>query len=127
MKILGIDFGLRRIGLAKSEGILAEPLVVVENDEHIFEQIRDIVQNEGIEQLVVGISEGEMADMTREFAQELETFIGLPMDFADETLTSKEVEQKLKERGVKYSTKKPIDHFAAALILEEWLEINPIN
>ena len=47
----------------------------------------------------------------------------IPIDFTDETLSSNEVEEKLKEKGIKKSTRTgPIDHFAAAIILEQWLE-----
>jgi len=121
VKILAIDYGTQRVGLAVSRGTLAEPLAVVENDEHLFAQLKAIVESEKIEQIVLGISEGEMADLTREFAQELEGIVSPPIEFADETLTSHEVEQRMKERGVKNISQKPIDHYAAALILEEWL------
>lgn len=124
-KVLAIDFGTQRVGLAISRGTLAEPLTVVPNDEHLFEQLQAIVKNEQIEQVVIGLSEGEMADQTREFAQELEEIVApTPIDFADETLSSHEVQEKLKEKGVKKSVRiGAIDHFAAALILEQWLEL----
>lgn len=126
VKVLAIDFGTQRVGLAISRGTLAEPLAVVPNDEHLFDQLKSIIQNESVEQIVVGISEGEMADLTREFAQDLEEIVTVPIEFTDETLSSHEVEEKLKERGVKLSARTgPIDHLAAALILENWLENNP--
>lgn len=126
MKILAIDYGLKRVGVAVTRGTLAEPLVVIENDAALFDRLTAVIRDEKIEQIVVGISEGEMADLTREFAQDLEEAVGeIPIDFADETLSSKEVEERLRQKGIKHSTRTgPIDHFAAALILEEWLEMN---
>ncbi|KKU18311.1 MAG: hypothetical protein UY13_C0002G0020 [Candidatus Pacebacteria bacterium GW2011_GWB1_47_8] len=121
MKVLAIDYGTRRVGLAVSHGSLAQPLAVVENDEHLFDQLRSIINHEKIERVVIGLSENEMADLTREFAQELEGVVSVPIEFIDETLSSKAVEQKLKERGMKNISQQPIDHYAAALILEEWL------
>lgn len=123
--VLAIDFGTKRIGLAISRGTLAEPLVVIENDSDTFNKITAIIRDEKITQLVVGISEGEMADLTRDFVQDLEEAVGgeVPIDFADETLSSVEVQERLKEKGIKQSVRSgPIDHFAAALILESWLE-----
>ena len=42
MKVLAIDFGTKRIGVAISEGTLAEPLVVLENDQNIFHQLQEM-------------------------------------------------------------------------------------
>jgi putative transcription antitermination factor YqgF len=67
-----------------------------------------------------------MADQTRDFAQEMEEVISTPFEFFDETLSSVEVAQRLREKGIKQSVRNgPIDHFAAALILEQWLETSP--
>jgi putative transcription antitermination factor YqgF len=124
-KVLAIDYGTKRVGLAVTRGTLAEPLAVIPNDEHLFEQLLAIIENEGTEQIVIGLSENEMADLTREFAQELEVAVGeVPIEFTDETLSSREVEEKLIVRGIKNISQKPIDHYAAALILENWLEVN---
>ncbi len=50
--------------------------------------------------------------------------IDVPFEFFDETLSSKEVEELLKQKGIKKATRQgQIDHFAAALILEQWLEL----
>lgn len=126
--VLAIDYGTKRVGLAVSRGTLAEPLVVLENDADLFNKITAVIRDEKIDQLVIGVSEGEMADLTREFAQDLEEATGgeVPIDFADETLSSKEVMEKLQQKGIKQSVRSgPIDHYAAALVLEQWLEMNP--
>jgi len=63
MRILGIDYGRKKLGLAISEGPLAEPLRILRYQEIkiLSERIRKIVEALRIEKIVVGISEGEMA------------------------------------------------------------------
>ncbi|MFZ5365715.1 MAG: Holliday junction resolvase RuvX [Patescibacteria group bacterium] len=115
MKILGIDYGERKIGLAISEGVLAEPLKIVKSNR----QIVSICQKEGIEKIVVGISEGKMAERARKFGRGLGKITGLPVKFQDETLTSQEAVAKMKEIGKRV---KDEDAISAALILQEYLE-----
>jgi putative Holliday junction resolvase len=123
MKVMAIDFGTKRIGVAISQGTLAEPLAILENDQDIFHQLQLLIDKHGVERLLIGLSENEMADQTRDFAQEMETIIAVPFEFVDETLSSQEVLAKLQQQGVKQSKRQgPIDHFAAAIILEDWLE-----
>lgn len=119
IKVMAIDFGTKRIGVAISQGTLAEPLAVFENDQNIFNQLETVIDEHQVERIVIGISENEMADITREFAQEMEVVIDTPFEFFDETLSSHEVEQRMKAKGKKIDG--PIDHYAAAVILEEWL------
>jgi putative Holliday junction resolvase len=123
MKILAIDYGTKRIGTAISQGSLAEPLAVFQNDQNIFNQLLTVIKEHNVERIIIGLSENEMAQKTRDFAQEMEQIIEIPYEFADETLTSQQVEERLQQKGVKKSTRQgPIDHFAAAMILEDWLE-----
>jgi putative Holliday junction resolvase len=123
---LAIDFGTKRIGLAVSKGTLAVPLVVLPNQDDLFDELIRIIQEEEIKKIIVGLSENEMAIKTREFAEELKKKIDIPIVFSDETLSSQEVEKRIQQQGIKKSVRSgPIDHFAAAIILEEWLEQNP--
>ncbi|MPN59536.1 putative pre-16S rRNA nuclease [bioreactor metagenome] len=130
--VLGIDFGKKRIGTAINFSDMAEPLEVVANEFQSAEQpvslaalqrLREICQERRIEQLVVGVSEQEMAGYSRHFGQILAQETNLPVAFVDETLTSREVAQRLLESGASLQKRQgPIDHFAAALILEAWLD-----
>jgi len=134
-KFLGIDYGTKRIGLAINIASLVEPLVVLKNqinkdqliaNESVIAQIAEICKEHKIEKIVLGYSEAQMADKTKLFAQLLQDKIHLPVIFSDETLSSYEVGQKMKEAS--FSLKKrqgPIDHYAAAIILENFLEIMP--
>jgi putative transcription antitermination factor YqgF len=129
--ILGIDYGLARIGLAISFVGLAEPLKVIEND--LFEcdapigpqalnELRAIIEKEKVEKIVLGLSEHKMAEKTKEFFNYLKSLFDLEIVLVDETLSSYEVEQKLKELPKK-NRRQAIDHYAAALILENYLDL----
>jgi len=117
MKILGVDFGTKIIGLAIAEEGLVEPYREVKS---LFKEIEEICRWEKIEKIVVGISEGKSAILAKKFAQRLANLTGLPVEFADETLTTHEALVKMKTVGKRWR-KKP-NAIAAALILERYLE-----
>lgn len=134
LKTLAIDYGLRRIGIAIQAGTLAEPLEVIGNQAGPA-AIQGVVTQKALDrlevlcnwhkptQLLVGISEGEMAELTKKFIEIVKAKIKLPVITWDETLSSVTVAAKLKEAGVGH--RQPhgaIDHYAAATILEDWLE-----
>ncbi len=122
-KTLAIDYGTKRIGIAISHASLADPVTVLSNDLQLFKNIRDLIDEHGAKQVLVGLSESEMAEKTRTFADELANHIDQPIHFTDETLSSNRVESLLRQKGMKHSKRYgPIDHYAAALFLEEWLE-----
>jgi len=117
MKTLGVDFGEKKIGLAISLGPLAEPFGVVKT---VSWQTRlaKICQEEGVERLVVGVSEGKMAKKQKRFASRLGEVCRLPVFLVDETLTSREAIDKMRELGRKGEE----DKFAATLLLQRFLE-----
>lgn len=120
-RILAIDFGTVRIGIAVSRGTLAEPLLILPNNEQTFTQLKKLFIEEEIEEIVIGISENKMAELTEAFAIELKKITDLPVHFVDETLSSHSVHQKL--RTAKKSKREgDIDHYAAAEFLQEYLD-----
>jgi putative holliday junction resolvase len=122
-KTLAIDYGTKRIGLAVSHGTLAEPVAVIANDELVFSALQKIITEEKVEQLLVGISEREMAEKSKAFAQQLAEQFQLPIEFMDETLSSVTIHHKLAHSHMKRSKRQqPIDHYAAAEFLQEWLD-----
>lgn len=124
-KTLAIDFGTKRIGLAISRATLAEPLEIIANDAHVLERLALIIAEEKIEQLLIGISERAMAEQTKTFATQLTDRFQLPIEFIDETGSSVTVHDKLAHSHMKRSQRQqPIDHFAAAEFLQEWLDGN---
>ncbi|MBD3249963.1 MAG: Holliday junction resolvase RuvX [Candidatus Pacebacteria bacterium] len=122
-KYLAIDYGDKRIGLAVNQASLAEPLFVLENSPNVREQVKVICQERDIDQVIIGLSEQEMANKTRQFGQKLKEIIDIPLSYYDETLSTQEVRKKLLTGPAKKKKRQgPVDHYAAALILERWLE-----
>lgn len=120
-KTLAIDYGTVRVGLAVSRATLADPLEIIPNDDQLFDRLQTILSDEAVEQIVVGLSEREMAEKTRAFVDELRTVTDIPISFTDETLSSKSVHQKL--QGAKQSKRRGhIDHYAAAEFLQHWID-----
>ena len=112
MKILGIDYGRSKIGLATTEGSLAEPWKVVKTSE-----LKKVLENESFDKIIVGVSRGAMAEEQKGFAKSLgaETF--------DETLTTKEAQRLSLEAGLPRKKRRGMeDAFAATLMLQSYLD-----
>lgn len=118
MKYLGIDFGKRKIGLAFSEGILAEPYRIIDHKNWELE-IKKICEDEDIEKIIIGVSEGKSESVAREFGEKLKTIINLPFEYFDETLTTHDALVKMKEAK---SKKQDEDAISAAIILQNYLD-----
>lgn len=95
MRILAVDYGLSRVGLAISDptGLISQPLSVVPTA-RVFQEISKIVNDRQVSKIVVGLplnmdgTEGEMAKRVREFAQKLENELGIEVELFDERLTT---------------------------------------
>ena len=124
-KILGIDYGMRKIGLSVAEGVLAEPigtLIMNENDD-IFIKIKQIINKEKINKIIIGISEGNMAIKTKIFSKKLAEIINIPVIIWDETLSSAESRKKMAEMGKLKKDRNLKEHsIAATLILQDYLD-----
>jgi putative Holliday junction resolvase len=133
MKLLGVDFGLKRVGLALAEarGRVVLPLATIERTtrEALFGEILRLVREHAVDRIVVGLPldlEGRQTLTTRQarnFAESLARRVDLPVDFADERLSSFEAEDRLREAGLHgEKLQGKLDGQAAALILENYLE-----
>jgi putative Holliday junction resolvase len=126
MKILGIDYGLKKIGLAISEGELAEPLGVINairNTQYAIRKIKAICGKYDIDKIVVGLPESGIVDKIKHFAGELAKITGLPVVFQDEVLTSKDAIAKMIEGGRKRKFRRQFqDAVAAAIILQSYMD-----
>ena len=124
-KVLALDFGTQRIGLAISHHGLAEPLKIINNDNQVYEKVKQIIDQEGANLILIGLSENQMAQKTKQFAKKLKEAIATPIEFVDETLSSQNTHQKLASSSMKLKKRQsPIDHYAAAEFLQEWLDTN---
>lgn len=125
MRTLGLDYGRSKVGVALGTGTFAEPLKVIRyKDTEILEQeIKNIIEKENIERVVVGVSEGEMAEETKEFAEAIQKYISSKIEFYDETLTSKDAQRLSQEAGIKQKKRHQMeDAYAAAIMLQNYLD-----
>jgi len=88
-----------------------------------LKKIEKETEKEKIEKIVVGVSEGEMAEETKKFGKKLEDKLGISVVFQDETLTTYEAQRFSIEAGIKRKKRKELeDAYSAALILQEYLD-----
>jgi putative Holliday junction resolvase len=134
MRVVGLDLGTKRIGVAVSDrsGTIASPLVVLERGrsraaDHA--RIAELVSAEEAERVVVGLpislsgADGPAARAAREEAAALATVVGVPVETHDERLTTVTAERRLAERGVRGQRRRAVvDKEAAAVILQSWLD-----
>jgi putative holliday junction resolvase len=135
MRILGLDYGSRRIGVALCDelGMTAQGIatIVRKNREADLGAIADLVRRLGVERIVVGYplrldgSEGIQCEKVNRFVRRLEALLSLPVIRWDETLSTKEAEELLRERGLRPEKRREIvDRVAACLILQGYLDAN---
>ena len=102
MRLLGIDYGRAKIGLAISEGSLAEPFSVIryEDEKALLEKIKALVDKEEIDKAVVGVSEGRSAEEAMGFGEKLKN-LGVEVVFFDETLSTVSAQELSLQTGMK--------------------------
>ena len=136
MRILGLDFGSKTVGVAVSDELMltAQGLEIVRRQSpnklrQTLARIEQIVTEYQVERIVLGYpknmnnTEGERCEKTKEFAQMLERRTGLSVILWDERLTTTAAEQILIESGVRRENRKAvIDKVAASLILQGYLD-----
>lgn len=128
MKILGLDLGEKRIGVAFSEDNMVSSLetIIYTNREEAISKIGEICRHLEIERMVIGMPIGnvESEDVVRSFALELNKTVELPIEYTDESLTSKEAERILKDKKINPRSeefKQEVDRISAKIILEQYL------
>jgi len=130
-KVLGIDYGDTRIGIAVAEieiGI-AHPHSVIESGDKAIGEIANIIREESIKTLIIGLpknmngTEGNQAAATRLFAEKLSVSGGIEIVFQDERLSSKQAEDILIELDKSRDARKAeADAHQAAIILQTYLD-----
>ncbi len=133
MKVLGLDIGDRRIGVAVSdeEMNMASPLAVIDrdNDDSAIAKISETIKEQKASVIVYGNplslsgSPGRQAEVTGRFAERIGETVGLPVIPQDERLSSTEAEKTLIAQGLKREKRRAvIDKVAAAIILQAYLD-----
>jgi putative Holliday junction resolvase len=139
VRIVGLDIGGRRIGVAISDatrtlarpiGVLARPASEADAVRLVAERIRGLAAEEdGVESVVLGLpkrldgSPSEMTSRVQAFAEKLRAATRLPVALQDERLSSREAESRLALREKDWrARKRKIDAAAAAIILQDYLD-----
>lgn len=113
------------MGLAFADGPLAEPLKVFhyKNTELVAEQIKRIIEEEKIEKVVIGVSEGEMGKESQNFSESFAKMINIPIETSDETLSTQDAQTLSREAGMHPKKRREMeDAFAAAVMLQNYLD-----
>ncbi len=132
MRILGLDYGSKRIGVAVCDelGFTAQGLTTItrKNRSRDLDAIGALVRSYGVEKIVIGYplrldgTEGIQCEKVNRFASRLESSFALPVVKWDETLTTAKADDILMEAGMRRKKRKDvIDRLAACLILQDYL------
>ncbi|MBU0951692.1 MAG: Holliday junction resolvase RuvX [Elusimicrobia bacterium] len=134
MRILAIDYGEKRIGLAVSDplGITAQPYATLQKDGTEAKRILEIIKDKEVTKIIIGLpinmngTKGESAARVEAFVEYLKTIITLDIELVDERLSTKEVTDRLIEFDMSREKRRQnVDKLAATLILETYLNRNP--
>ena len=132
-RVLALDLGKRRIGLALSDelGITAQGLETLErsNIREDLARLAQLASDKNVTLILMGNPlhmsgrEGRQTEYTRDFAERLHAATGLPVEFRDERLTTVEAERVLRQSGISIQKRaKAVDRLAAVILLESYLD-----
>jgi putative Holliday junction resolvase len=137
-RILALDLGKRRIGLALSDplGITAQGLPTLQrtNIREDLAALAGLIEHHGVRLLLMGHPlhmsgrEGRQAEYTREFAERLAARTGLEVRFWDERLTTVAAERVLRSSGISIAKRaKAVDQLSAQILLTSYLDVEADN
>lgn len=136
MRIMGLDYGSKTIGVAVSDpmGLTAQGLEIIRREEEnklrkSLRRIEELVKEYQVEEIILGFPKnmnntiGERAQKSLQLKETLERRLGLPVIMWDERLTTVEADRTLIEAGVRRENrKKYVDMIAAVFILQGYLD-----
>ena len=136
MRIMGLDYGTKTVGVALSDALLitAQPVETIERKSanklrQTFARIEQLIDENEVSLIVLGYPKnmnntaGERAEATEKFREDLMRRTGLSVVLWDERLTTVEAERILRESSVRRENRKEvIDKMAAAIILQSYLD-----
>ena len=133
MKILGLDYGDRKIGVAVSDafGWTAQGVEVIvrRSDEEVLNRLETIIREHAVEEIVLGLPKnmngtiGPRGELSKAFAETLKQSFGLPVHLWDERLSTVSAERALLEADVSRKKRRQVvDKMAATIILQTYLD-----
>ncbi len=132
-RVLAIDFGTRRVGLAVSDelGIIASGAGTIENGDDLLQRLQALMTERAIGTVIIGLpltlrgEHGSSAEMVEKFADQLREAVPQPVHLIDERFTSSIAERTIRDMGVgkkKRRDKGKIDEIAAIVLLQGYLD-----
>ena len=125
MKILAIDYGRSKIGLAIADGSLADPMCVIRytDTKTLVEKLIKIIEEGSIEKVIFGVSEGETAKESKNFSINFRKIVKIPVETFDETLSTQDAQRMSMEAGIGQKKRHQMeDAYAAAIMLQNYLD-----
>lgn len=136
MRIMGLDFGSKTVGVAVSDSLLltAQGVEIIRRKDanklrQTLARIEELIVEYEVEEIVLGLpknmnaTEGVRVELTNEFREKLERRTGLPVSMWDERLTTVSADKIMMEAGVRRENRKEyVDKIAATLILQGYLD-----
>ncbi len=137
MRIMGLDFGSKTVGVAISDELLitAQGIEIIRRKEEnklrqTLARIEELIVEYGVTEIVLGYPKnmndtlGERVQLTEEFKEKLERRTGLPVALWDERLTTVAADRAMMEAGIRREHRKDyVDQIAASLILQGYLDL----
>ncbi len=141
MRIMGLDFGSKTVGVAVSDELFltAQGVEIIRRKEEnklrqTLARIEELIVEYGVEEIVLGLpknmnnTEGIRVDLTREFQEKLERRTGLPVVLWDERLTTVSADRAMMEAGIRRENRREyVDKIAACFILQGYLDMRRIK
>ena len=136
MRIMGLDFGSKTVGVAISDSLLvtAQGVEIIRRKEEnklrqTLARIEELIVENEVQEIILGLpknmnaTEGDRVTLTREFKDKLERRTGLPVVMWDERLTTVAADKAMMEAGIRREHRKDyVDMIAATLILQGYLD-----
>lgn len=136
MRILGLDYGTKTVGVAISDPLLitAQGLEIIRRDSEnkirkTYARIEEIIKEYEVEKIVLGLpknmngTEGDRVEKTKEFKEALERRTGIEVVMWDERLTTVSADKIMMESNIRREHRKEyVDEIAAMIILQNYLE-----
>lgn len=137
MRIMGLDYGSRTVGVAISDELLitAQAKEIIRRKEEnklrkTLARIEELIREYGVEKIVLGLplnmdeSVSERSKLCLEFRDRIERRTGIPVEMMDERLTTVEADEIMDEAGIRdrFKRKEYVDMIAAQIILQDYLD-----
>lgn len=125
MALLGVDFGLKRVGVALSQGDLAEPIGTFTADTQAkrLALLQRLIDEHGVDTIIIGTTQGSIKNLIDAFIAALKKVFNGTIIVREEAMTTVDAQERLISLGTSQSKRqKNLDTYAATIILQSYLD-----